>query len=585
MLPKAAHRPASASSSLVHPGPWEKLHYNVDENGTRICDFSYAGYKGGGVPIPDVPTAIALSPQEGDDTKRIQAAVDKVGSLPKQENGYRGAVLLRQGRYEITRSINIRHSGVVIRGEGAGFGGTWIVHRCLESIPDPTPPRYVHYPQPEHGIEPTFMAQGGELITRKTARIIDDLIPAGCSRLTLSDTSQLSVGQKIMVIGNHTQKWVDALRLQDHWKPEELTVRFPREIKKIQGHTIVLNVPITSRIDQKGGYANGEVHRIEHDQRLAHIGIEDLMGLSDFDPAKKGKQGYYIDENHPNSFAQLRKVRDSWVRRCVGFFYSSNMVLANDSQHVTVEDCAMLDGVSQDTPVNHRGSRKYYYNANGNHILVQRCYARYARHAFIGNGPKGGCAFVDCYSEKDHLPSEWHARWGHGHIFDNIFTQAPASTLGFDDHSHGQKAAFSVWWNCFVDNRRTWEKDVRVNAQPPLCQNYMIGIVHQGSGEVGARHRNSVGSIGVLESLGNPVRPRSLYFAQLKDRRGAQAVRAVTTPTQRKGPRGAVWRQLANTFSRLPEWRHPSNAPWEGWENWTPEFETHSNKQEIQERQ
>jgi hypothetical protein len=39
--------------SLVGSG--SELHYANTAKGDRICDFSYAGYRGGGVALPDVP--------------------------------------------------------------------------------------------------------------------------------------------------------------------------------------------------------------------------------------------------------------------------------------------------------------------------------------------------------------------------------------------------------------------------------------------------------------------------------------------------------------------------------------------------
>lgn len=574
--PTAAQLPAGGASSLVSIAPDGTLRYGADEDGNRICDFSYAGYHGGGVRIPDVPAVVTLSPSGGNDTKQIQEAVDRVGAMPLDEAGFRGAVLLRQGKYIVSDTIHIRHSGVVVRGAGAGFGGTWIYHRPVE-IADRTPSQYIHYPQPQKGMVPTFLTYGGRTATRKIADITDNLLPAGEDRLHVNSVEGIAVGDEVLVICRHTQKWVDELELSKSWMPEQLMLRFPRVVTKLLPETneIVLNVPITSRIDRANGYATGEVHAVTKDRRLRHVGLEDILFLSAYDRSIRGEGDYFTDEHHPNYVFRFYGVCDGWMRRCVAFFYSCGMVSTGRSQHLTIEDCAMLDGVSTDTPVHHTGSRKYYFNAQGEMLLFQRCYARYARHAFIGNGPSGGTVFLDCYSEKDHLPSEWHQRWGHGHLFDNLYTQAPASTLGFDDSnpvSHGQRAAFSLWWNCYVDNRRTWEADVRVNAQPPLCQNYMIGIVHKGSGRVDIEHENAVGGLGVTESLGRFLDPRSLYLRQLEERLGDGAVRAVATKAQRSDPRGAVWRSLSNTFSTLPAWEDPAQAPWPGWEEWTPEF-------------
>lgn len=96
----------------------------ADKEGNVIPDFSRVGYKGGGVAIPDVPTVRELSPQpSGDDTDRIQSALDAIGRRQPDENEFRGALLLKAGEYRVSRHLNIRHSGVVLRGEGQSREG------------------------------------------------------------------------------------------------------------------------------------------------------------------------------------------------------------------------------------------------------------------------------------------------------------------------------------------------------------------------------------------------------------------------------------------------------------------------------
>ena len=53
-----------------------KLKYIPDEQGNLIPDFSRAGYMGGGVKIPDVPTRITLEPS-GDETVDDSPRIDK----------------------------------------------------------------------------------------------------------------------------------------------------------------------------------------------------------------------------------------------------------------------------------------------------------------------------------------------------------------------------------------------------------------------------------------------------------------------------------------------------------------------------
>ena len=74
------------TSEWVHPGPDGKLAYKTTPAGDRIMDFSYAGYMGGGVALPEVPVKITVKPVEGDSTAAIQEAIDKVSAL-SLENG------------------------------------------------------------------------------------------------------------------------------------------------------------------------------------------------------------------------------------------------------------------------------------------------------------------------------------------------------------------------------------------------------------------------------------------------------------------------------------------------------------------
>jgi hypothetical protein len=72
------------------------LSYTQDARGNRVPDFSYAGYMQGRIPIPNVPVRMIVSPVTGDNTARIQAAIDYVASLTP-ENPRTGELLESQG--------------------------------------------------------------------------------------------------------------------------------------------------------------------------------------------------------------------------------------------------------------------------------------------------------------------------------------------------------------------------------------------------------------------------------------------------------------------------------------------------------
>ncbi len=113
-----------ATSQWVYPGADGKLVYKTTPAGDKIMDFSYAGYMGGGVALPSVPvkrTVDAPAAEKADDdaTAAIQAAIDEVAALPLVD-GFRGAVLLKPGTFSCASTINLRESGVVLRGSGSG---------------------------------------------------------------------------------------------------------------------------------------------------------------------------------------------------------------------------------------------------------------------------------------------------------------------------------------------------------------------------------------------------------------------------------------------------------------------------------
>src|SRR5882672_8033719 len=68
---------------------------------TVPIDFSTAGYAANEKPIPTTPVHIVVAPTKGDETARIQQAIDYVSDLTPDTNGLRGAVLLMKGRHEV----------------------------------------------------------------------------------------------------------------------------------------------------------------------------------------------------------------------------------------------------------------------------------------------------------------------------------------------------------------------------------------------------------------------------------------------------------------------------------------------------
>jgi hypothetical protein len=75
-----AHALLAQQSQWVHPGADGHLIYGRDKSGAVIPDYSFAGYRSGGVALPDIPAQIKLLPTGADDTATIQHAIDTVSA-------------------------------------------------------------------------------------------------------------------------------------------------------------------------------------------------------------------------------------------------------------------------------------------------------------------------------------------------------------------------------------------------------------------------------------------------------------------------------------------------------------------------
>jgi hypothetical protein len=152
-----------------------------------VPDFSNVGYKGGGVPIPFLSVKQTIFPTTGDRRQDIQNAIDDVATLPLDSNGFRGAVLLTAGVYEVSHpGIRVYDSGIVIRGEGQGTGGTTILY--TSTIAD-------------DAITLGFTNGGYTNIEPNVAtyNVTDPFVPVGTKTLSISDASTISPGDRIII--------------------------------------------------------------------------------------------------------------------------------------------------------------------------------------------------------------------------------------------------------------------------------------------------------------------------------------------------------------------------------------------------
>jgi hypothetical protein len=520
VLAKAQDIPPT--TTLVYPGTDGKLVYIADSLGNRIPDFSNAGYKGGGLPIPYVPNKETIWPVPGDNSDNIQAAIDKVSALPPDAFGFRGAVLLKAGTYELEKPISIKVSGVVLRGEGMSEIGTILIGKIPKD-------------RQAYGRGGLINVSGPTAIAplEDTKQLItDNYVPVGACSFNVASAKAFKAGDKILVRRVGNQDWIkeigeDSIAAgRNKWRP--FTITYDRVITEVKGNTIVIDAPIFTAVETRWG--GGDIVKYV-DERIEQVGVENLRGISEYNPSVrqmtygnmdrdklnpkfqyKGEE-YFSDENHVSNFIVISNAKNVWIRNISALHFATSVIQSNaGSKWITVQDCESWEPVSQ-----RWGGRRFIYQMNGQLCLVQRCFSQKGRHSFVLQGPEAsGNVFFDCQAINPYSTSEPHNRWVNGVLYDNV--KAPL-TARYWDYIIGWAGANIVFWNC--------EGDFLVQS-PPTAKNYSFGHIGINAVIFNAGLQDLTKPNGHVESLDRHVTPGSLYLTQLKERLGVEAVKNIS---------------------------------------------------------
>lgn len=458
------------------------LSYSPDNLNNRIPDFSYCGYKASDEPIPTIDAKIFVAWQDGDVTGLIQNAIDYVGSLPLDKNGFRGAILLDKGSFKIEGQLKIRKSGIVIRGSGVGENGTNLIATGKD-----------------RGTLIRVLGQDDKRLN-SAIKISDDYVPVNSFSVTLSANHGLKIGDNILIQRPSTKEWIEEIET-DHfgggitslgWKPSEQDIYWDRTITSVNGNKITFDAPLTTALDQK--YGGGFIIPYTWNGRISNIGIENLSCISEYDLNNPK------DEAHAWMAITMENVSDAWVRNIIfKHFAGSAVAVLESAKRITVENCKSLEPISEIG-----GQRRYTFFTSGQQCLFQRLYAEQGYHDFaLGFCAAGPNVFVQCQSELPYSFSGPVDSWASGILFDIVNINGNA--LSYRNRMQkaqgaGWNAANSVFWQCTASLMECFS--------PPTAQNWAFGSWSEFSGN------------GYWNESNNHINPRSLYYAQLKERLG-----------------------------------------------------------------
>jgi hypothetical protein len=481
----------AAESQWAYPGKSQRLLYAATPVGDRIPDFSMVGYEYGRVDIPDVMQIDFVEPGLGDDTERIQDAIDRVSRLPIGDDGFRGAVVLGAGEFQIESSLSIRSSGVVLRGTGNDRNQGTVLRATGTD---------------DRAIINVF--RGGSPTSGSKRLIADKYVPVGATSFRLESTRGYSIGDRIIVHRPSTAEWVSELGMDripprsdggtvTQWTPGSRDQNSDRRIVHMEGDRIFLDAPLTHSLDTRFG--GGSVSRYLFGSRINHIGIENLWGVSDYDTTNR------TDEAHAWTFIEINAAEHVFVRDVTAQHFAKNAVsIGRYGKNVTVSQSSFVDPVSQVA-----GGRRYSFEVDGEMNLVRDSRSDSSRHDFIFNSPSPGPnVFLDSTATNSLSDTGPHQRYSTGGLFDNVTVQGNNINVrnrGNFGTGHGWAGANMVIWNS--------EADGFIVQSPPLAQNWLIGSV----GDIVEDRRFGVQPPGIVDNHGEPVDTLSLYKKQLAD--------------------------------------------------------------------
>ena len=500
----------ASASAQVSPSEWAypsasgNLVHRLDERGQSIGDFSHCGYRSGNVPLPDVQREIAASrwvtvnPADGDDTARIQAAINTVKAMTPDANGWRGVVHLTAGEYQLDNTVVIDASGIVLKGAGdSATTGTRLRATATR--------QYVLVNVTGSGSHAT--------VANTTRNLIQKLVPAGARTFEVDSAAGFAAGQTVRIQRPSTVDWIadidmDLLGPQSGgaaddvpWTAGSKDLFFDRVVTNVDGNWITVDAPLPQTFESV--YGGGKIWRYTWNGRIQQVGVEGLYGFSDYSSA--------TDENHAWTFIRFAATQHGWVRDTTAQYFGHNAVLlTGGAKWITVTDSQCLDPISEIT-----GGRRYAFSNEGAELtLFINCYSRRGRHDFVfGSTVEGPNAYVQCKADTAYSDTGPHHRWAVGGLFDNIAVSGNAINVqnrGNLGTGHGWAGAYTTVWNSAAASFRV--------RNPPTARNWLIGSVgptYASQYPVGADPEGTHESSG---SAGKNVHPRSLYFAQLQQR-------------------------------------------------------------------
>lgn len=459
----------------------------------RIPDFSRVGYKYGdeAIPSPAVAATInaaaiqaAISAKTASDTTDfIQQTIDKVGA----DGG--GAILFKNGTYNVSRILFLDSNNVVLRGESESgtiikynatlqapivFIGRTVLRKSGENPPSDgsytfVAGRRVNVSKMKAMGNEGSSSFGNVYITTyspaissmsigSNSPIVEDYVPLGRLFVEVRNPGVFSVGDNVRIHRKPTKNWLDDIGMTkiadngrssqgagtNQWDVDTYTMDWTRKVAGIQGNRIYLDSPVAQSLDRH--YGGGDLQHYSWD-RINGCGVENLSFDCKYDKTNT-YNGKETDEFHAWQAVQIKAAEHCWVRNVTSRHMGYSLAdMGPGARCITIEKCSSLSPVSAV-----QGARRYAFCCTGGSelVLVKDCNCDDDRHSFVTNGTAlGPNVFTSCKSTHGNSVVGPHWGWASATLYDCVEadTNFEAQDGGCQGSGHGWRGMTTVFWN------------------------------------------------------------------------------------------------------------------------------------------
>lgn len=482
---------------------WENFK-SAQETGAEpiLPDFSYAGYKYSEVPIPTVNykvfNVVDFGAKPNDEISDKEALLKALDAAKK--NG-EGIIFFPKGKYyfftgdDTLTPIQIKSSNIVFRGEGVGKDGSVLFFD--KDLPASDPNKLWSVPN----MIQTSASGSNELLTTIVADARRET-----KTITVGDASKIKKGDWVILeVENNSEDLIaydiQPLTTQPKWtaiKTKGVVVNERHQVAQVKGNTIIFVEPIHYDVQKKHDW---KVLKFAH---LEHIGFENLTFEGNW--TKDFVHHRSAQDDGGWSILNIYKCVNSWVKDCQ-FINVSNAVNFGASAACTALNVTIEGNF---------GHAAIHASSGSTGILMAKINDIAGMHHTTGVG--GGSTTGTVVWRSKHAPHtcfESHASQPRCTLFDNVEGGFFAGRAGGAEQNLPNHGRYLVLWN--YKETDTPDENFRFIATDTWFWKIVPPIV---VGFHGAGTTFKEDEIQILESVGKPVEPTSLFEEQLKLRLG-----------------------------------------------------------------